>query len=31
MEGYTAEELEVVRRFLVEMTEVITRHSRPED
>jgi DNA-binding MarR family transcriptional regulator len=29
MEGYTAEELDVVRRFLVEMTEVITRHSRP--
>ncbi len=28
MEGYTAEELDVVRRFLVEMTEVIERHSR---
>ncbi len=30
MEGYTDEELAVVRRFLVEMTEVVRRHSRAE-
>ncbi len=29
MAGYTADELAVVERFLTEMTEVITRHSRP--
>ncbi|SDC36614.1 DNA-binding transcriptional regulator, MarR family [Geodermatophilus telluris] len=29
MEGYTDAELAVVRRFLTDMTEVITRHSRP--
>ncbi len=29
MEDYTDEELAVVRRFLVEMIEVIERHSRP--
>lgn len=29
MEGYSDEELGVVRRFLEEMTDVITRHSRP--
>jgi DNA-binding MarR family transcriptional regulator len=28
MEGYTDEELEVVRRFLVEMTDVVSRYSR---
>ncbi len=31
MQDYTPEELAVVRRFLVEMTDVITRHSRRED
>jgi DNA-binding MarR family transcriptional regulator len=30
MEGYTDEELAVVRRFLTEMTDVITRHARAE-
>ena len=30
MAGYSDEELGVVRRFLTEMTDVITRHSRPE-
>ena len=29
MEGYTDDELAVVRRFLLDMTEVIERHSRP--
>jgi DNA-binding MarR family transcriptional regulator len=29
MEGYSDEELAVVRRFLEDMTDVITRHSRP--
>jgi DNA-binding MarR family transcriptional regulator len=29
MEDYTDEELAVVRRFLLEMIEVIERHSRP--
>ena len=29
MAGYTDEELDVVRRFLTEMTEVIVRHSKP--
>jgi DNA-binding MarR family transcriptional regulator len=29
MEGYTADELAVVRRFLTEMVTVIARHSRP--
>ena len=29
MEGYSDDELAVVRRFLVDMTEVIERHSRP--
>ena len=29
MEGYTDEELAVVRRWLEDMTAVITRHSRP--
>ncbi|MGY1805738.1 MarR family winged helix-turn-helix transcriptional regulator [Blastococcus sp. SYSU D00669] len=29
MEGYTDEELAVVRRFLGEMTEVIVRHQQP--
>ena len=29
MEGYTDDELAVVRRFLVDMTEAIERHSRP--
>jgi len=28
MEGYTDEELAVVRRWLEDMTAVITRHSR---
>jgi DNA-binding MarR family transcriptional regulator len=28
MEGYTDEELKVVRRFLVEMTDVVSRYSR---
>jgi DNA-binding MarR family transcriptional regulator len=28
MAGYTDEELAVVRRFLLDMTDVITRHSR---
>lgn len=31
MADYTDEELAVVRRFLAEMTEVITRHARPAD
>lgn len=30
MDGYTDEELAVVRRFLVGMTDVITRHSRED-
>ena len=30
MEGYTDEELDVVRRFLEDMTGVIERHSRPQ-
>ena len=29
MSGYTDEELDVVRRFLAEMTDVIVRHQRP--
>jgi DNA-binding MarR family transcriptional regulator len=29
MEGYSDEELQLVRRFLVDMTEAIERHSRP--
>ena len=29
MSGYTDEELDVVRRFLTEMTDVIVRHQRP--
>ncbi|HEV7187025.1 MAG TPA: MarR family transcriptional regulator [Blastococcus sp.] len=29
MEGYTDEELDVVRRFLEDMTRVIERHARP--
>src|SRR4051794_8858111 len=29
MEGYTDEELAVVRRFLLDMTAAIERHSRP--
>jgi DNA-binding MarR family transcriptional regulator len=29
MDGYTDEELAVVRRFLAEMTDVVTRHERP--
>jgi DNA-binding MarR family transcriptional regulator len=29
MEAYTDDELAVVRRFLVDMTDVITRHSHP--
>jgi DNA-binding MarR family transcriptional regulator len=29
MEGYSEEELQLVRRFLVDMTEAIERHSRP--
>ena len=29
MEGYTDDQLAVVRRFLLDMTEVIERHSRP--
>ena len=28
MDGYTDEELAVVRRFLAEMTDVVTRHER---
>ena len=28
MEGYSDEELAVVRRFLADMTDVIVRHSR---
>src|SRR4051812_27347066 len=31
MESYSDEELAVVRRFLMEMTEVITRHSRADE
>lgn len=33
MEGYTAEELAVVHRFLLDMTDVVTRHARtdPDD
>ena len=30
MAGYTDEELAVVRRFLLDMTDVITRHSRSD-
>lgn len=30
MEGYTTDELTVVHRFLVEMTEVIARHARAD-
>jgi DNA-binding MarR family transcriptional regulator len=30
MEGYTDEELDVVRRFLEDMTRVIERHARPQ-
>ena len=30
MEGYTDEELAVVRRFLTEMTDVVVRHQRPD-
>ena len=30
MESYTDDELAVVRRFLVDMTDVITRHSRAD-
>ena len=29
MSGYSDEELAVVRRFLLDMTEAIERHSRP--
>jgi len=29
MEGYSDDELDVVRRFLVDMTEAIERHSHP--
>jgi hypothetical protein len=29
MASYTDEELAVVRRFLTEMTDVVTRHERP--
>ena len=29
MEGYTDDELDVVRRFLLDMTAAIERHSRP--
>lgn len=31
MRGYTDEEIAVVTRFLVEMTEVVTRHARAAD
>ncbi|WP_157944027.1 hypothetical protein [Blastococcus atacamensis] len=31
MEGYTGEELAVVRRWLEDMTAVITRHNRDSD
>jgi DNA-binding MarR family transcriptional regulator len=31
MESYSDEELAVVRRFLTEMTDVITRHSRADE
>ena len=31
MDGYSDEELAVVRRFLAEMTDVVIRHERPED
>ena len=31
MDGYTDEELAVVRRFLAEMTDVVTRHARPDE
>ena len=31
MAGYTDEELAVVRRFLVRMTDVVVRHQRPEN
>jgi DNA-binding MarR family transcriptional regulator len=31
MEGYSDEELAVVRRFLAEMTDVVQRHERPGD
>ncbi|WP_347058916.1 hypothetical protein ABC795_00875 [Blastococcus sp. HT6-30] len=31
MEGYTPEELAVVRRFLVEMTDVVVEHARMPD
>ena len=30
MQGYSAEELDVVRRFLTEMTDVIERHARAD-
>lgn len=30
MEGYSDEELAVVRRFLTEMTDVVVRHQRPD-
>lgn len=30
MGAYTDEELAVVRRFLVEMTEIVVRHQRPD-
>jgi DNA-binding MarR family transcriptional regulator len=30
MDGYSDEELAVVRRFLADMTDVIVRHQRPE-
>ena len=30
MEGYSDEGLAVVRRFLAEMTDVVTRHERPD-
>ena len=31
MEGYSDEELDIVRRFLEDMTRVIERHARPPD
>ncbi len=30
MDGYTDEELAVVRRFLADMTDVVQRHERPD-
>ena len=30
MEGYSDDELAVVRRFLLDMTDVIVRHARAE-